>query len=324
MAVFVFRCLEAGVTSLRPAAADPSLLSPGALTVLGLIGVALLLVSGYLALSRGARLRKAEQEMAGTKLELQERCTELANAEQELLNLKDLRRREAVPVLQVAHELRGPCASIQGTLDVLLQGYSMGRTEVYDEMLRLARDRAASMLELCNAFLHLGSIRQAEAETQVAPVQLVDVLWRVLPELRIKATLRSLHLEVDAPDSLPLVGANDEHMAQVLYNLLDNAIKYTDPGGRIAVSLKAEEDSVLGTVEDTGIGIPPDDMSRIFDGFYRAKNAKAVEPYGTGLGLSIVKSVVELYGGRLHVESEVGEGTRFSFRFPRYEANQAG
>ena len=90
------------------------------------------------------------------------------------------------------------------------------------------------------------------------------------------------------------------------------------------MSLKAEEDSVLGTVEDTGIGIPPDDMTRIFDGFYRAKNAKAVEPYGTGLGLSIVKRVVELYGGRLHVESEVGEGTVFSFRFPRYEGKKAG
>ena len=108
-------------------------------------------------------------------------------------------------------------------------------------------------------------------------------------------------------------------MEQLLSNLIGNAIKYTDAGGRVTVCLREEGDSVVGTVEDTGIGVAPEDMSHIFDEFYRARNATRVEPYGTGLGLPIVKRVVELYGGSIQVESELGEGTKFTFTFPKFE-----
>ena len=321
MAAWVSLFDEIGQQSACMFAVDVVLhsLPPAALVALGLLLVALLLLNGYLALSRGARLQAQQKELAATKEMLQERSATLAGAEREVEKLKGLLKRRSAPMLQVAHELRAPIASIQNSLDVILQGYATGTTPLSDEILRLARDRAGALLALVNDLLHLGGIRQAELEKEVRSVQLVDILWRVVPEMRIKATLRGLDLRLDVPDTLPLIGATDEHMARLLSNLIDNAIKYTDPGGRVAISLKEEDLCVVGEVEDTGIGIAPQDMSRIFEEFYRAENAKEVEPYGTGLGLPIVKRVVELYGGQLHVESELGKGSKFTFTFPKAE-----
>jgi len=305
-----------------PGAVLPSPL-PAALVALGLLLVALLLLSGYLALSRGARLQAREKELAATKETLQERSAALAEAEREVESLRGLLKRRADRTLLVAHELRAPIASIQNSLDVLLQGYAAVATFVHEEMLRLARDRARALLELVNDLLHLGGIRHAEMEKEAPPVQLVDTLWRVVPEMRIKATLRGVDLRLDVLDSLSPIAGTDEDMEQLLSNLIDNAIKYTDPEGTVTVSLKEEADCVIGEVADTGIGIAPQDVSRIFEEFYRAANAKEVEPYGTGLGLPIVKHVVELYGGQLKVESELRKGSRFIFTFPKMQQRYA-
>jgi signal transduction histidine kinase len=271
------------------------------------------------SLGREEDLVAMEKKLAVMKEMLQEQSAALRRAEEEVERLKKLLRRGSAPMLQVVHELRAPIASIQSCLDVLLQGYSTIPAWEQEAMLQLARDRAKASLGQVNDLLYLGGIRHAEVEKEVQPVQLVDALWRVAPEMRIKAMLRGVDLHLDAPDALPLVAAADEHMGQLLYNLIDNAIKYTDPEGSVTVSLKEGTDCVVGEVEDTGIGIAPDDMSRVFDEFYRCRNAKEVEPYGTGLGLPIVKRVVELYNGHLHIESELNKGSRFVFTLPRID-----
>jgi two-component system phosphate regulon sensor histidine kinase PhoR len=224
-------------------------------------------------------------------------------------SLQDLLGMQPAPVLQLAHELRAPVASILNTLGILLQTNSVSESELRAEMLHLAHDRARAMLSLINDFLHLGR--------EVALVQLSNVLWRVLPELRIKALLRGVELKLEVQDSLAAIWAREEHMEQMLYNLIDNAIKYTDPDGTVTVRLKEDGDQVVGKVQDTGIGIAPEDMPRIFEKFYRARNARDVEPYGTGLGLQIVQRAVELYDGQLGVESALHEGTKFTFTFPQ-------
>jgi len=283
-------------------------------------------LSGHSAFSRGSRLEPQgreqelvamEKKLAVLKEMLQEQSAALVRAEEEVERLKEVLKRRSAPILQVVHELRAPIASIQNCLDVLLQGYSTIPTFEQEEMLHLARDRARTLLTLVNDLLYLGGIEHSEVEKEVRPVQLVDILWRVAPEMRIKATLRGVDLQFDAPNVLPLIAATDEHVEQLLYNLIDNAIKYTDPEGRVAVWLKEDPDRVIGEVEDTGIGIAPQDLSRIFGEFYRAANAKDIEPYGTGLGLPIVKRIMELYGGNLRIESELGEGSKFIFTFPR-------
>jgi coenzyme F420 hydrogenase subunit beta len=119
-----------------------------------------------------------------------------------------------------------------------------------------------------------------------------------------------------------MVNATPEDMEHLLSNLINNAIKYNKPGGSVTISLKEKDDRIVGTVKDTGIGIASEDLPRIFEEFYRAETAKDMDAHGTGLGLSIVKRIVDLYNGQLHVESEVGKGSQFSFVFPQVKAER--
>ena len=292
-------------------AALPSLLA--ALTAL-----CLLLVGGLLVFfATRAKLRLQKEELAAARKELQQRSIALAEAESEIERLKRIPKAELLPMLKLAHEQRSPLAAIQNALDMLLQGYAADDPGLQDEMLGLARDRAVTMLDRVNDFLRLGAVRHAEIERKVRPVQLLDVLERLTPEKRAQARWRAVELHMDVPASLALVTASDEDMEHLLSNLINNAIKYTNPGGRVTVSLKEDDGNVVGAVEDTGIGIPPEELPRIFDEFYRAESARDMDAHGTGLGLSIVKRVVDLYGGQLDVESEPGRGSKFTFIFPK-------
>ncbi len=258
---------------------------------------------------------KEKQQLARR---LEERTTALDKAELALENLRRLVSEGPAATLRVAHELRSPAASIYQTLDVLLQGYAGGSYEDQVAMLSLVRDRARAMHAMVNDLLELGDIRQTEKTKKITPVQLADVLWKVVPAMRIKATLKGVDFQLDVPTALSPVGASEEHVEQLLSNLVDNAIKYTGPGGRVTVAVKEDTTSVIGTVQDTGIGIAPEDAERVFEEFYRAPNARAVEPYGTGLGLSVVRRIVELYGGRLEMSSDLGKGTTFVFFLPKF------
>ena len=165
-------------------------------------------------------------------------------------------------------------------------------------------------------FLRLGAVRHAEIAGRLQPVQLLGVLRRLAPEMRVRARWRSITIELDVPESLPTVNATYEDMEHLLSNLISNAIKYTNPGGHVTVTLSEGAEGVTGVVKDDGIGISEQDVTKIFNEFYRAEAARDMDAYGTGLGLSIVKRVVDLYGGRLDVQSELGKGSTFSFVFP--------
>ena len=306
----------------------PSDPGTGTPAVLSLVLLAFLLLGSGWILSLRRKLVRQGEELATARKTLDDQNAALGDAQQRVDKLEKLVTRQEAAILQAAHELRSPTASIYNTLDVLLQGYVGGAPPEQVEMLSLVRDRAGAMLGMLNDCLNLGAIRQAKQAKQVLPVQLTDLLSRMLPEMRIKATLKgidltlevaeSLHLCAGA-DSLPPVGATEEHIAQLLSNLIDNAIKYTDPGGKVVVSLRDDQHSVVGTVQDTGIGIAAQDMPRLFEEFFRAENAKQVEPYGSGLGLQIVQRVVKLYGGNIEVQSQLGEGTSFTFTLPVFK-----
>lgn len=288
------------------------------LAVLVVLLAVLVVAAGSLVTLRRTVLRQGT-ELAVLKGKLAERSVALWQLEQRAEKLERALSKRSAGVLQAAHELRSPAASIYNTLDVLLQGYTGGASPEQVEMLCLVRDRAGAMLGMLNDGLSLGAIQNPKAKISLSPVQMVDVLRRLLPEMRIKATLKGVELVVDVPDSLPPVGAVEEHVAQMLSNLLDNAIKYTDRGGNVTVLLREDAGYVAGIVQDTGIGIPPEDTGRIFEEFFRAENAKQAEPYGSGLGLPIVKRVVELYGGHIEVQSQLGKGTKFTFALPSWE-----
>jgi two-component system phosphate regulon sensor histidine kinase PhoR len=144
---------------------------------------------------------------------------------------------------------------------------------------------------------------------------LADVLERVFSLLKVQADEKGITCILEIRHQ-PMVKAHPDQMTQLWTNLISNGIKYTPPGGEIRVILDEEERWVIGTVEDTGIGIAPEDRVRIFEEFYRTPQAKELEPHGTGLGLPLVKRIVEGYGGTIEVESELGNGSRFTFRLP--------
>jgi signal transduction histidine kinase len=281
----------------------------------------LLLVGGllYWAISARRTLWLRERELAAMRADLWQRSITEEALEREVSRLKRIPKAELLPMLQLAHELRSPLAAIQNSLDMILQGYAANDPKLQDEMLDLARDRATTMMARVNDFMRLGAVQHAEIERKVQPVQLLDVVWRLVPEMRVKAKWRAVDFQVDVPESLPLVRGTHEDMEHLVSNLANNAIKYTEPGGTVILALKEEDDIVLGIVEDTGIGIAPADLPRIFEDFYRSEHAKGMDAYGTGLGLSIAKRVVDLYGGQLDVESQLGRGSKFSFRFPKVE-----
>jgi two-component system phosphate regulon sensor histidine kinase PhoR len=142
-----------------------------------------------------------------------------------------------------------------------------------------------------------------------------DVLNQVAELLQVEAANKQITFSVQA-DGNPFVSANREHIRQVWTNLISNAIRYTPEGGKVSVSMFVDGQLVKGRVEDTGIGISPEDQMKIFDEFYRTQAAKGMVSGGTGLGLAIVKRIVETYGGTLSLESEVGKGSRFEFILP--------
>jgi two-component system, OmpR family, phosphate regulon sensor histidine kinase PhoR len=224
---------------------------------------------------------------------------------------------ELLPLLQLVHEMRSPLAAIQSCLDIVLQGYTAGNPELMDKMVSTARNRAAAMLDQVSDFLRLGAVRYAEFKGKIQPVQLMDIVYRLIPEMRVRARWRGVDLSLEMPDCLPCVLGTYEDMEHLLSNLISNAIKYTQYGGQVTVRLWAVDGEVFGTVQDTGVGIAPEDLPRIFDEFYRSRNARQMDAHGTGLGLSIAKRVAEIYGGGIEVQSQVGEGSTFTFAFPQ-------
>lgn len=241
---------------------------------------------------------------------IEEEARELARAKEELERLD---RFKTTFMLTVAHELRAPLNALQSFLLAILKGYIP--PEEQQEVLGRAVQRVQELLDLVDDLLKLAAAKSGKGLEKREPVSLADVLEKVAPLFQKEAEAKGLawSLEVRAR---PVVRADPDQMAQVWSNLISNAVKYTPPGGRVRITLEEGDGWAVGTVEDTGIGIAPQDRERIFEEFYRTPQAKEVAPRGTGLGLPLVKQIVEGHGGSITVESEVGRGSRFVFRLP--------
>jgi signal transduction histidine kinase len=153
------------------------------------------------------------------------------------------------------------------------------------------------------------------------PVPVMQVAERVVQDLRPQAAEKSIEVRAYAePESLPLVALGDEQrIAQVFTNLVGNALKFTEPNGAIDVSLARSNGELVCKIRDTGCGIPPDELDRVFDRFYQVEKVVTRKSGGTGLGLAIVKNIVEAHGGRVWISSEVGKGTEIAFSLPGVE-----
>jgi two-component system phosphate regulon sensor histidine kinase PhoR len=235
-----------------------------------------------------------------------------------LHDVTELRRLERVRqdfVANVSHEFKTPLTAIQGFAETLLAG-ALDDPSNNRRFLEIIRNHAIRLARLTNDLLKLARIEAGKLEVEFSTVGLMELIEACAETTLLKADRKEITLEIEVPPKLPAVRGDAGLMRDVLQNLLDNAIQYTPHGGHIRVTADAGDRDAVVTVADTGIGIPLADQERIFERFYRVDAARSREAGGTGLGLSIAKHIVEAHGGRLWVESTVGQGSRFSFSIP--------
>lgn len=235
-----------------------------------------------------------------------------------LHDVTELRRLERVRqdfVANVSHEFKTPLTAIQGFAETLLGGALDDPTN-NRRFLEIIRNHAIRLARLTNDLLKLARIEAGKLEVQFSSVGLMELIEGCAETTLLKANRKDITLEIDVPPKLPPVRGDAGLLRDILQNLLDNAVQYTPEGGRIHVTACAGPREAVIAVTDTGIGIPLADQERIFERFYRVDVARSREAGGTGLGLSIAKHIVEAHGGRLWVESNVGQGSKFLFSIP--------
>lgn len=216
----------------------------------------------------------------------------------------------------VAHELRTPMTSIKGYADLMLSGSVGPVSETQAQFLYVIRTNVERLAALVNDLLDISRIEAGRVKFDIRPLQLEEVAHEVVASLQGEITSRNLELELDIPSHLPHAQGDHNRIVQVLTNLISNAYKYTPPGGRIILALHQTNGELQADISDTGIGIAPNDLDRVFERFYRADHDMVRGQAGTGLGLAIAKSIVEMHGGRIWVKSELGKGSTFSFCLP--------
>ena len=202
-----------------------------------------------------------------------------------------------------------------GFSEVLLDGMSGELNAKQREYLNDIRESGRHLLELLNEILDLSKIEAGRMELEPGPFSLVEALERGMAMVRDRAAQHSLELALEVEPGVDVIVADQLRIKQVILNLITNAVKFTPDGGRVEVRAREFEGRLEVTVRDTGIGIAPEDREKIFESFQTGgRDAKAEE--GTGLGLTLSRKIVELHGGRIWVESEVGRGSTFGFTLP--------
>ncbi len=230
-----------------------------------------------------------------------------------LQDLTRLRRLETVRqdfVSNVSHELRTPLASLKAVVETL-RGGALQDPPAAEQFLDWMETEVDALTQMVQELLELSRIESGRAPLQLQPVPAADLLASPVDRLRPQAERAGLALALQAPAGLPLVLADPERVRQVVVNLLHNAIKFTPAGGQVHLAARAAGDEVIFSVRDTGVGIPPSDLPRIFERFYKADRTRSGG--GTGLGLSIAKHIVQGHGGRIWAESVEGKGSTFYF-----------
>jgi signal transduction histidine kinase len=261
---------------------------------------------------RAGELAELNRQLQESNLSCELRAGELASLN---LKLQELDKARSLFIRLVTHELRAPVAAIQSYLRLILDGYVP--QERLQEIIAKAEQRACDQLELIGDLLDLARTQDVKDATVIKPVDGAAILHDIVDMMQARIQDKGLTLNMQVSPDSPLVLASEEHVKQVWTNLVSNAIKYTPDGGEVTITWKPlDGERVQGIVQDTGIGMAPEEAKRVFDTFYRTEAAKAMSHHGTGLGLSIVQGIMARYHGRIWVESEVGKGSTFYFELP--------
>jgi two-component system phosphate regulon sensor histidine kinase PhoR len=254
------------------------------------------------------------------------RAAETSGAVIVLHDITELRKLERVRrdfVANVSHEFKTPLTAIQGFAETLLAG-ALDDPQNRLRFLEIILEHSRRLARLTDDLLKLSKMDADRLELEIHRLSVSQFVESCIETTQRPAAEKNLRVSVNLQQPMPDIAADRRRLAEVLQNLLDNAMQYTPAGGQIIVSACADDTEVTFTVSDTGIGIPRADQSRIFERFYRVDVARSREVGGTGLGLSISKHLVEVHGGRIWVESEVGQGSRFHFTVPIFDPERNG
>jgi two-component system phosphate regulon sensor histidine kinase PhoR len=218
-------------------------------------------------------------------------------------------------VANVSHELRTPLSILRGYIETLLDTPKTSREELA-RILQIMERHSKRLGLLVDDLLSLAQLESSSANLEIGEVQLSELFEHVLRDWKERLAGKHLRLIVDLPSDMPPIRADETRLQEVLYNLLENAVKYSRENGEIRLQAERCGREIVISVRDNGIGISRDDLPRIFERFYRADKARSREFGGTGLGLSIVKHIAQLHGGRVEAESEAGKGTTIRVLLP--------
>ncbi len=216
-------------------------------------------------------------------------------------------------VSNVSHELRTPLASLKALTETLKEG-ALDDPPAAQRFLSQMDGEIDNLTQIVQELLELSKIESGRVPIQRQPISPCELMNQSVERMKLQAERAGLTLRVDCASDLLPVRADYDRIEQVLVNLIHNAVKFTRPGGEIVVSARPEGSEMVFSIRDTGVGIAPEDLERIFERFYKADRSRSSR--GTGLGLSIARHTVESHGGRIWAESEVGQGSTFYFTLP--------
>ena len=220
----------------------------------------------------------------------------------------------------LSHELKTPLTSAREFIAIVLDGLAGGLNETQKEYLRISMD-SCNQLRIClNDLLDATRLETGKLSIDLKPASLGAVAQRVVSALRPAAAGKRIALECEVEPDLALVCLDENRITQVITNLVNNALKFTEADGRIVVHVgmsPGQPEAIELSVSDTGCGIPPEQLGRIFDRLYQIKSGDATTDQGIGLGLYICRELVRLHGGEISVDSDIGAGSTFTFTLPR-------
>ena len=256
---------------------------------------------------------KLERQVEQRTVDLEQKSRELAGAN---VRLKEMSQLKSQFLANMSHELRTPLNSILGFSEVLQDKMFGELSEKQEEYVNYIGESGQHLLSLINDILDLSKVEAGKLEMQPAEVRFGDLLQNSLTMVKEKALNHGIELSLKLEDKIPEIFADERMVKQVVYNLLANAVKFTPDGGKVGLEAVKDGEDIRVTVWDTGIGIKEEDRGKLFKEFQQLDSGRDKRYQGTGLGLALSKRLVEMHGGRIWVESEVGKGSRFSFTLP--------
>jgi two-component system phosphate regulon sensor histidine kinase PhoR len=262
------------------------------------------------------------REMEVSAVPLAENSTETRGAVLLFHDVSHFRKVEQMRrdfVANVSHELRTPLSIFRGYLETLLEDPHQPPGELL-RILEIMERHSNRLTALVEDVLTLARLESPGMELNRSQVDLPQLLHSVMRDWEKRFAAKALKSHLNFPGSLPVLEADETRLQELLYNLLDNAVKYSKPGGTVSLRAEPSADTIRISVADEGVGIPPGDLPRIFERFYRADKSRSSEQSGTGLGLSIVKHIAQLHGGTVEAQSALGKGTTISVVLPAHPA----